>query len=167
MSTTAESVKELRDRTGAGFRDCKTALEKHAGDLDKACEELKAKGLTVALKKAERVTAQGVIETYIHNGRKVGTMVELNCETDFVARTDQFLKLAHDIAMQIAAMSPQYVSPQDVPEGAQVDVSTACLTQQVFIKDPGKTIETLVKETIAAVGENIRIRRFVRYEIGA
>ncbi|MDO8472579.1 MAG: elongation factor Ts [Dehalococcoidia bacterium] len=167
MSITAEAVKELRQRTGAGFRDCKTTLEHCAGDLDKACEELKSKGLAIAQKKAERVTTQGVIETYVHNGRMVAAMVELNCETDFVARTDQFLKLAHDVAMQVAAMSPCYVSPQDIPEGTEVDMASACLLQQMFIKDPSKTIETLVKETIASVGENIRIRRFVRYEVGA
>jgi len=167
LSISVEAIKELRQLTGAGPRDCKVALEKSGGDVERACEDLKQKGLAVAQKKAERVTAQGIIETYIHTGRKVGAMVELNCETDFVARTDQFMKLAHDIAMQVAAMSPLYVSTQDIPEGAEIDPASACLMAQAFIKDPGKTIDGLVKEAIASLGENIRIRRFVRYEIGA
>ncbi|MBI2957953.1 MAG: elongation factor Ts [Chloroflexi bacterium] len=167
MSIPVEAVKKLRERTGAGVIDCKAALEKCAGDVEKACDILKEKGLAIAQKKAQRVTTQGVVECYIHAGRKVGSMVELNCETDFVARTDQFLKLAHDISMQVAAMSPLYLSAQDIPEGAEVDPASACLLKQPFIKDPSKTIETLVSETIGTLGENIRIRRFARYEIGA
>ncbi|MBI2858036.1 MAG: elongation factor Ts [Chloroflexi bacterium] len=166
MSISVEAVKELRQLTGAGPRDCKAALERSGGDVQRACDELRDKGLAVAQKKAQRATAQGIIETYIHTGRKVGAMVELNCETDFVARTDQFVQLAHDIAMQVAAMSPASLSSQDIPEGTEADPSS-CLMTQAFIKDPGKTIEALVKETIASLGENIRIRRFARYEVGA
>jgi elongation factor Ts len=167
LGVSVDTVKELRLRTGAGVIACKTALEKCNGNIDQACEDLKQKGLTIAQKKAERATTQGVIECYIHNGRKVGAMVELNCETDFVARTDQFLQLVHDVAMQVAAMAPQFVSVQDIPEGTEGDPSSLALMQQPFIKDPARTIEDLVKQTIASVGENIRIRRFVRYDIGA
>ena len=167
MGVSVEIVKELRQRTGAGVIACKASLERCGGNIDQACEDLKQKGLAVAQKKAQRATTQGVTECYIHNGRKVGAMVELNCETDFVARTDQFLQLAHDVAMQIAAMSPKYVSAQDIPEDAEGDPTALSLMQQPFIKDPSKTIEELVKQTIASVGENIRIRRFIRYEMDA
>ncbi|MEW6033837.1 MAG: elongation factor Ts [Chloroflexota bacterium] len=166
MNIPIEAIKELRQRTGAGITDCKSALQKAAGDLDRACEDLKEKGFAIAEKKAHRSTTQGVVESYIHTGKKVGVLLELDCETDFVARTDQFQQLAHDIAMQIAAMSPTYISANDIPAGTGVDPAAACLLQQLFIKDPTKTIEDLIKQGVAAVGENIRVRRFVRFEVG-
>ncbi|MBI2853497.1 MAG: translation elongation factor Ts [Chloroflexi bacterium] len=166
MNISVDAVKELRQRTGAGVMDCKAALEKAKGDMDKACEDLKQKGFASAEKKATRATGQGVIECYIHTGQKVGAMLELNCETDFVARTDQFRQLAHDLAMQITATSPLYVSAADIPENTQVDPVVACLLQQPFIKDPSKTIEEIIKQAVATLGENIRVRRFARFEIG-
>ncbi|MBI2857067.1 MAG: elongation factor Ts [Chloroflexi bacterium] len=166
MSIPVEAVKEVRQRTGAGVIDCKVALEKARGNVDEACEELRQKGYIQAEKKAHRATGQGLIESYIHTGKKVGAMVELDCETDFVARTEQFQQLAHDIAMQVAAMSPLYTSTADIPEGAEIDPLAACLLQQPFIKDQSKTIEDVIKETIATLGENIRVRRFVRFEVG-
>lgn len=166
MNIPVEAVKELRQRTGAGIADCKSALEKAGGDIDRACEDLKQRGFATAEKKAHRTTTQGMVESYIHTGKKVGVLLELNCETDFVARTDQFQQLAHDIAMQIAAMSPLYISASDIPAGAEVDPLAACLLQQPFIKDPTRTIEEIIKQTISTVGENIRVRRLVRFEVG-
>lgn len=167
MKVPVESVKELRSRTGAGVIDCKAALDRAQGDMEKACEELKARGFATAEKKAHRETGQGIIECYVHTGQKVAAMVELNCETDFVARNEEFQQLGHDLAMQVAAMSPLHTSIKDVPEGTDIDPAAACLLQQPFIKDPSKTIEDLVRQVIAKTGENIRVRRFVRYELGS
>ena len=123
-------------------------------------------GLAIAKKKSERVAEQGVIECYVHTGNHLGVMVEVNCETDFVARTPDFKELAHNIALQISAMCPQYVSADDIPAGAEVDKQAACLLLQPFIKDPSKSIQDIITETIAKTGENIKVRRFVRYELG-
>ncbi len=147
--------------------DCRNALLEVSGDLGKALELLKEQGILKAQKKAERTTTEGLIEAYIHAGGRIGAMVEVNCETDFAARTDEFKALAHDLAMQIAAMQPQFISKEEVPEGTEVEFDTACLLLQPFIKDTDKTVQDVVIETIAKVGENIKVKRFVRFELGA
>jgi elongation factor Ts len=159
-------VKELREQSGAGIMECRDALIGNEGDKEKALQTLKERGLLKAEKKAERITSQGLIEAYIHAGGRVGAMVEVNCETDFVARTDDFKELAHNLAMQVAAMSPQFISDEEIPEGADVEPQAACLLLQPYIKDPAETVRDLIVETIAKVGENIRVSRFVRYELG-
>ena len=166
MQVSAETIKELREKTGAGVMDCRKALDEAGGNMDKACELLIQRGIALAEKKATRVANQGIIETYVHSGGKIGVMVEINCETDFVARTEQFKALAHDIAMQIAAMSPQFVSREDIPPATECDPEAACLLLQPFIKDPTKTIQNTITETVAKVGENIKVRRFIRFELG-
>ncbi len=193
---TAQMIKELRERTGAGIVDCKKALQEANGDMEKAVEILRKKGAAKAAKKAERVTAEGAVFSYIHAGGKVGVLVELNCETDFVARNETFKELGHEIAMQIAAMSPEYVSKEEVPaeivekekeilkeqalsEGKPEHIvekivegrlakfySEKCLLEQPWIKDDSKTISDLIKEYITKLGENIRVKRFCRFEVG-
>lgn len=193
---TAEMVKELRERTGAGMMDCKKALTDTQGDIDKAIDCLREKGLAAAAKKAGRVAAEGVVEAYIHGGGRIGVMVEINCETDFVAKTEGFKGLAKDIAMQIAAANPSYVRREEVPaedlehereilrvqalnEGKPEKIvekmivgriekfyKEVCLMEQAFIKDPDKTITQLINESISKIGENISIRRFTRYQLG-
>jgi elongation factor Ts len=186
----AELVKELRARTGAGIIDCRNALAAAGGDLDKAVEILKAKGLAAAQKKSGRVASEGLIEAYIHMGGKVGAMVEVNCETDFVARTDEFKRLARDLALQVTATAPLYVSREDVPAevlaaqraqfaaelagkpAAAVDgkmekwVTEVVLLEQPFIKDETKRVADLITETVAKVGEHIKVRRFARFKTG-
>jgi elongation factor Ts len=159
-------VKELRERTGAGVMECKRALEEAGGNLDRAAAVLQERGIAMAEKKAHRETSQGMVECYIHAGGRLGAMVEVNCETDFVARTEDFKRLARDLAMQIVASSPAFVSDEDVPEGAEGDPEELCLMRQPFIKDESRTVSDLVKEVIAKTGENIRIRRFTRFELG-
>jgi elongation factor Ts len=159
-------IKELREQSGAGVMDCRSALVGSQGDMEKAAQTLKEKGLIKAEKKAQRITMQGVVDDYIHAGGRIGAMVELNCETDFVARTDEFRELAHSLAMQIAAMSPEFISEEEAPEGTDVEPQEACLLLQPYIKDPTKTIQDLIVETIAKTGENIKVRRFVRFELG-
>jgi len=191
-----ELVKELRARTGAGIMDCKNALEEANGDIEKAIEILRKKGIAKAAKKIGRVTKEGVIYAYIHPGNRVGTIVEVNCETDFVARTEEFLRFAKDIAMQITATNPVAVSREDVPEevlnkekeiyreqaksmGKPDNVvekivesklenfyKENVLLEQPFFKEPQKTIEEYLKETISKFGENIVIKRFTRYALG-
>jgi len=165
LEITAGMVKELRDQSGAGIMDCRNALSTCEGNVEKALAILKEKGLAKAAKRASRSTAAGLVETYIHTAGRIGAMVEVNCETDFVARTDQFKELAHCIAMQVAAMAPVCVSKEDVPEGKEVS-DEFCLLLQPYIKDPTKLIKDVIAETIAKTGENIRIRRFIRYELG-
>ncbi len=167
MEITTEKIKELREKTGAGVMDCRNALMNTGGDVEKAIAILKEKGLLKAEKKGERVTSSGLIEAYIHTAGRIGALIEVNCETDFVARTDEFKKLAHLLAMQVAAMNPKYVDAQDLSEGSNEDPAEACLLEQPFIKDSTRTIKDLVVETIAKTGENIKVRRFVRYELGA
>ncbi len=162
----ADLVKKLRERTGAGVMECKRALEAAAGDLDRAEAILQERGILMAAKKAHRETSQGMVECYIHAGGRLGALVEVNCETDFVARTDDFKKLARDLAMQIVASSPAFVSEEDLPEGAEGDRKELCLMLQPFIKDESRTVGDLVKEVIAKTGENIRVRRFTRFELG-
>lgn len=166
MEISTDAIKELRHKTGAGVMDCKKALTEASGDINKACDIITQRGLAIAKKKSDRTADQGLIECYIHTGNHLGVMVEVNCETDFVARTTEFKSLAHDIALQISAMSPQYVSKDDIPNGTECDPQIACLLSQPFIKDPGKTIQDLITETIAKTGENIKVRRFVRFELG-
>lgn len=196
MEITASMVKELRERTGAGMMDCKKALMESNGDVDKAIEILREKGLAAAAKKAGRIATEGIVDSYIHGGGRIGVLIEVNCETDFVARTEDFRNFVHDIAMQVAAANPQYVSKEDVPaeviekekeiyraqaknEGKPDKViekmvegrlekyyKDVCLLEQPFIKDDSKTVKQLLNELIAKIGENIVIRRFVRFELG-
>ncbi len=195
MAVGAKEVKELRNRTGAGIMDCKGALTEAGGDMDKAIEILRTRGLAKAAKKAGRIVSEGLVGSYIHAGGKIGVLVEVNCETDFVAKTDDFKQFVKDVAMHIAASSPQYVKREEVPEEIKekekkiyatqakesgkpekiIDkivtgkldkyLSEICLLEQPFIKDPDKTVQGLLQETIAKLGENISIRRFVRYQL--
>ena len=174
MAITAEQVKELRDRTGAGIMDCKKILTEAEGNMDKAIELLKQKGMAKAAKKAGRIAAEGLVEAYIHNG-KYGALVEVNSETDFVAKNEDFKQFVKDIAMHVAAAAPQYVKREDVPEAIAEKIvegrmdkfySEICLLDQPFVKDPDKTVGTLLTELVAKIGENIVIRRFVRFERG-
>jgi elongation factor Ts len=166
LQVSAETIKELREKCGAGVMDCRNALIESEGNIDKAFEALQAKGFLKAAKKADRVTGQGLVESYIHTGGRVGALIELNCETDFVARTDEFKSLAHDVAMQVAAMCPLYLSEADRPADCEVEANNACLLLQPFIKEPSKSINDLITEVIARTGENIRLKRFVRFELG-
>ena len=166
MDITTAMIKELRDQTGAGIMDCRTALIGTDGNIDKALEILKEKGLARAEKKSGRVTEQGLIECYIHTAGRIGAMIELNCETDFVARTDEFKELAHCLAMQVAALDPKYITEKDMPEDTEDESSECCLLLQQYIKDPTKTVNDIIIETIAKVGENIKVSRFTRYELG-
>lgn len=192
----ASQVKELREMTGSGMMDCKKALTETGGDMEKAVEFLREHGLAAAAKKSGRIATDGLVESYIHGGGKIGVLVEVNCETDFVAKTEEFRTLARDIAMQIAAARPLYVREEDVPpeeiekekeilrnqarnEGKPEKIidkmvegrirkhfETVCLLNQSFIKNPDQTISDLVTEKVAKMGENISIRRFARYELG-
>ncbi len=163
---TTSLIKELREATGAGVMDAKRALEEANGDMAKAREIIREKGILAAAKRAERETSQGVVESYIHAGGRIGVLVELNCETDFVANTDDFRSLAREIAMQIAAMNPLVVSKEDRTPEIEGPDSEVVLMEQPFIRDASRTIGDLVREVVAKTGENIRIRRFVRYELG-
>jgi elongation factor Ts len=161
-----ELVRTLRDQTGAGVMECKEALEEADGDLEKAATALREKGRVSADKRVGRATHEGVIETYLHTGGRVGAMVELGCETDFVARTEEFQKLAHDIAMQVAAMSPVYLSEEDIEVGDERPAAQVCLLQQPYIKDGSRTLADLVRETAAQTGENVRVVHFSRLALG-
>jgi elongation factor Ts len=162
----AVMVKDLRDQTGAGIMLCRNALLEAEGDTEKALQILKQQGLLRAQKKAERTTTQGVIGVYVHTGGCIGAMVELNCETDFAARTDEFKELAHHLAMQVAAQDPQFISREEIPEGADIEPEAACLLLQPYIKNPDETVQDIIAETIARVGENIKVARFARFKIG-
>lgn len=196
MEITIEMIKELRERTGAGVMEAKKALEEANGDMEKAVTILREKGVIKAAKKAGRIAKEGIIEAYIHTGDKLGVLVEVNCETDFVARTDEFRKLAKDIALQIAGMNPQYVSKEDVPpeviekekeiyrtqlrnEGKPEHViekiiegklekfyEEVCLLEQPFVKNPEIKVKDLITEAISKLGENIVVRRFARFVVG-
>lgn len=195
MNVTSEMIKELRELTGAGVLDCKKALESANGDMGRAQQILREKGLAIAAKKAERVAKEGLVESYVHMG-KIGALVELNCETDFVARLPEFKQLAHDLAMQVVAARPQYLKPEDIPPEVLEDqkrlyrsqmtdqnkpehvldkivenklqkfYAEVCLLNQPFIKDENRTVQDVINEKIAATGENIVLRRFVRIELG-
>ncbi|GFR37698.1 elongation factor Ts [Insulibacter thermoxylanivorax] len=196
MAVTAAQVKELREKTGAGMLDCKKALEEAQGDMEQAMKILREKGLSAAAKKAGRLATEGLVESYIHGEGRIGVLVEVNCETDFVAKTDNFKQFVRDIAMQIAAAAPKYVSKDEVPEeelNKEREILRAqalnegkpekivdkmvegrmakyyeevCLLEQSFIKDPDLTIGQLLNSMIAQIGENITIRRFARFELG-
>jgi elongation factor Ts len=195
MAITADAVKELRERTGAGMMDCKRALEETGGDMDKAVALLREKGLAAAAKKAGRDAREGLVSSYIHTGGRVGVLIEVNCETDFVARTDEFQKLVRDLAMQVAGLAAQYVDVDRIPEDVLLAKKAAlaadesvqakpeairekivegqltkwykevCLLEQPF-RDEDRSVRDLVTEKIATIGENIRVRRFVRYALG-
>ena len=197
MKITSQMVKELRDKTNAGMMDCKRALTDTKGDIEKAVDLLRQKGLAVAQKRADRATREGVVESYIHAGSKLGVMVEVGCETDFVAKTDDFITFAKDIAMHIAASSPVAVSREEVPaefvdrereiyRAQALDsgkpenivekiitgklekyISEVCLLEQKFVKNPDLSIQDLLNELIAKMGENISIKRFARFQIGS
>ncbi len=161
-----EDVKRLREETGAGVMDAKRALDDAAGDFDKAREILREKGVAAAAKRADRATGQGLVDAYLHQGR-IGAMVEVQCETDFVARTDAFKELARNVAMQVASMNPLALTPEEVPADAAGTAEENALLTQAFIRDGSKTIGDLVQDTIAQTGENVRIARFARFELGA
>ena len=196
MEVSASAVKDLREKTGAGMMDCKKALAETGGDVQKAIDYLRQKGLAAAAKKADRVATDGAVGAYVHPGGKIGVLVEINCETDFVARTAEFQSLLKDIAMQVAAANPRYLRREEVP-AAELDkekeiyrqqaletgkpekvvdkivegklerfYSEACLLEQAFIKDPDKKVTDIVNESIGRLGENIQIRRFSRYHLG-
>ena len=166
MEVSVVRIKELKEQCGAGIMECRKALLEAEGDMDKALQILKEKGLLKAEKKAKRATTQGLIEAYVHTGGRIGAMVEVNCETDFVARTDEFKELAHHLAMQVTAIPPQFISKEEVPEGVDMELETDCLLFQPYIKSPDRTVQDIITETIAKVGENIRVKRFARFELG-
>lgn len=166
MKIPTEQVKQLRDQSGAGIMECRNALLEAGGDIDKAVEILKRQSLVKVEKKKARTASQGLVEAYIHAGGRIGAMVEVNCESDFVARTDEFKKLCHNLAMQVTACPPQCISPEDMPQGSDIEAQSACLLLQPYIRDTNKAIQDIVNETIARVGENIKIRRFARFELG-
>lgn len=165
MEITTEAIKALREQTNAGIMECKWALQEAGGDNDAAVNILKKHGHEIAKKKESRTAEQGVIESYIHAGGRIGVLVELNCESDFVARTPEFRELAHDLAMQVAATNPRFVSAGDVSQGEGSE-DEDCLLLQPFIKDPEKKVRDVVAELIAQVRENVRVRRFTRFELG-
>lgn len=166
MEVTVAAVKQLREETGAGVMACKRALDEANGEHDEAVRILRDQGLARAEKSVGRVATQGLVESYLHAGGRIGAMVELNCETDFVGRTPEFKDLAHDLAMQVAATSPKYVNVDEMPPDSDESAEEVCLMAQPFIKDPEQTIEQLILQRIAIVGENIRVRRFARFQIG-
>ena len=167
MAISAEDVKKLREQTGAGMLDSKNALEKAEGDLDKAKEILNEAGFAAATKRADRETAEGLVQSYIHHNQRVGALVEVNCETDFVSRTDDFKELVAAIALQIGGAQPKYVSLEDVPADSDEDPKDVVLLEQPYLRDESKTVADLVRETISKTGENIRIKRFARFELGS
>ena len=168
MKIPIETVKEVRSRTNVGIADCNKALLEVGGDVEKAIECLKQRGAAIAEAKKDAEATEGIVDAYVHHTRRVGALVELNCETDFVARTPEFKDLAHDLAMQVAAAAPQFLTSEDVPPEAEAetDPQTACLLSQLYIKDPTRTVQDIIAETIAKVGENIKVRRFARFELG-
>lgn len=196
MAFTAKDVQLLREKTGVGMMDCKKALVATDGNMDKAIEFLREKGMATAVKRAGKIASEGIVETYVHMNGKIGVMVEVNCETDFVANSDRFRALAHDIALQIAAAKPLYVNKEEVPaaelehekeilraqainEGKPVAIvdrmvegrvqkyyKDVCLLEQEFVKDPSKTVGQLVTEAVGTIGEKITVRRFARFEMG-
>jgi len=166
MEIPTAAIKELRDQSGAGIMACRNALVETEGDMEKALEVLKQQSVYKVEKKTTRTASQGLVETYIHTGGRIGAMVEVNCETDFVARTDEFKELAHYLAMQVAALNPQFTSKEEIPEEDDSEPETVCLLLQPFIKDPDQSIQDIINEAIAKTGENIKVNRFARFEVG-
>jgi elongation factor Ts len=166
LDITTDQIKDLRQESGAGVMDCRNALKETNGDKAKALEILTKQGFVKAQKTVGRVAKQGLVASYIHGGGRIGSLVEVNCETDFVARTAEFQDLAHNVAMQVAAMAPEYLSKNECPTGVEIDFQNACLLLQPYIKDPAKNIQDIVTELIAKTGENIIISRFIRFELG-
>ena len=166
MEIAVDQIKALRELTGAGIMDCKKALQEAQGDLPKAEQILKDKGIARAEAKVGRETREGLVESYIHSGSRIGAMIELNCETDFVARLPEFKDLAHQLTMQVVAMAPQYVDQVEMPEDDLRNPEEVCLLQQPFIRDDTRVIQDLVTDIAARVGENVRIRRFARFALG-
>ena len=166
MKISTDMLRELREQSGAGVMACRNALIEAEADIERAMAILKEQSMTIVDKKKEREALQGLVESYVHPGGRVGAIIEINCETDFVARTDEFKDLAHNVAMQVTAMNPKYLRPEDIPEGEEADESD-CLLLQAYIRDPGLTIQDIVNEVIAKVGENIKVSRFTRFELGA
>lgn len=162
-----EAVKALRELTAAGIMDCRRALEQAGGNIERARELLREQGMDRAGKRALRTTSQGIVEVYQHLGGRLGALVEVNCETDFVARTDQFRELAHNLVMQVAAMNPKYVALEDMPSADTENGSEVCLLLQPYVKDQARTVQDVIAEVIAKTGENIRVRRFARFEVGS
>ena len=165
MQISVTLIKELREKTSAGVVDCKNALLEAEGNLEKASELLLARGIAKAEKKSERIASQGLIDAYIHAGGRIGALVEVNCESDFVAHTEEFTTLAHDLALQVAATAPQFISADEIPEGTNLDPKEVCLLEQPFIKDQSKTLKDIIAETVFKVGEKISVRRFSRFEL--
>lgn len=166
MQISVTLIKELREKTSAGVIDCKNALLEAGGDFDKASELLWQRGLAKAEGKAKRVASQGLIEAYIHTGGRLGALVEVNCESDFVAHTDEFKVLAHNLALQVAATAPQFISAEEIPEGTNLNPKEVCLLEQPFVKDESKALKEIIAETIAKMGEKVNVKRFVRFELG-
>ena len=173
MAVTADDIKRLREETSCGIIDCKKALEEAKGDFNKAKELLRKRGLEMAAKKSDRLVKEGRVEAYIHNGNKIGVVVEVNCETDFVARSEDFCKFTRDVAIHIAALNPKYIKKEDVPADVlaketdkETFIKANCLLAQPFVKDPGKSIQDLLNELVAKIGENIIIGKFARFKVG-
>ncbi len=166
MAVTNEQIKQLRELTGAGVMDCKRALEEADGDIAKAQKIIQAAGIARAAKRAERETAAGTVVSYIHHNSTLGALVELNCETDFVARTDDFKQLAKDVALQVASMSPKFLTKEEIPAGDDSDPKEVALLEQPFVREPSKTIGQMVTETSAKTGEKVVIGRFARFALG-
>lgn len=173
MQVSLELIKELRNKTSASISDCRKALEDSGSDLKKAMEILNKRGLEIAQKKQDRIAKEGRIESYVHLGNKIGVLLEVNCETDFVARNDDFRQFTKDVAMQIAAVNPRFLKKEDVPSeeleaqaNKEAFCKEVCLLSQPFIKDPSMTIQDYLTSIIAKIGENIIIRRFIRYKVG-
>ena len=165
MKIPTDMVKELREQSGAGIMECRNTLLETEGNIDKALQILKERNLIKAEKKRRRSASQGLIEAYIHGGGRIGAMVEVNCETDFAARTDEFKELAHNLAMQVAAQNPQYISAEEIPEGTEIEPQAACLLLQPYIRDLDVTVKDIIDQAIAKVGENIKVSRFARFEL--
>ena len=166
MEISITHIKELRDKTGAGIMDCRKALLEAEDDLDKASIIIKEQAILIVQKKADRQAKEGLIEAYVHTGGRIAALVELNCETDFVARNEEFKELAHNLAMQIAALDPQFISEEEIPEGTKWEPAVACLLTQPYIRDPNIKVKDLFTEIIAKFGENIKVSRFARFELG-
>ncbi|PZC44353.1 MAG: elongation factor Ts [Chloroflexi bacterium] len=166
MQISLDKIKKVREQVGAGVMDAKKALEESGGDIEKALDLLRHKGMAAAVKKGGRKTEEGLIETYVHGGGRVGVILEVNCETDFVARTEDFKGLCHNLAMQIAAMSPIYVNADEIPDDEKRSPEEIALTSQSYIKDPGISVSDLILEVAGKLGENVKIKRFVRFALG-